>query len=123
MRTCRGLAVEFVVIGEDDGSGRDFGALRAKGETLGVKPEEGRESELILIDGLTTKEAADDFAGHGVGLGAVRDELRQVGYAIEVESRSGRGTKFTLRRAQGLIEAQFRCAGPDDGDRDRTFAT
>ena len=46
----------------------------------------GREWELIFIDGLSTKNSADEFAGRGVGLSAAREELGQVGYLIHVDS-------------------------------------
>ena len=84
---------------EDDGAGLDLEALRARAEALGVKIDAVRPSELIFVEGLSTKESADDFAGRGVGLGAVREELRQAGYRIEVDSRPGRGVTFTLRQA------------------------
>ncbi|HVJ89009.1 MAG TPA: GAF domain-containing protein, partial [Labilithrix sp.] len=81
---------------QDDGVGLNMGALRAKGEALGIKVDPGHEWELIFVEGLSTKEFVDDLAGHGAGLGAVRDELRDAGYFVEVETHAGRGTRFTL---------------------------
>ena len=51
---------------------------------------------LVFVAGLSTASATDEYSGRGVGMGAVREELAQAGYEVEIESESGRHTRITL---------------------------
>jgi two-component system chemotaxis sensor kinase CheA len=46
--------------------------------------------------GVSTREKANNLAGHGVGLDAVRRELDAVGYRIVIISERGQGTTVEL---------------------------
>jgi len=103
--TCKETAGGVVIVLTDDGAGFDEEALKARaGELkLGVVGAEPRASavELAFAAGVSTRGAPDDLAGHGVGLGAVREELRKVGYLVSMGSDRGKG-------ATALIEPVLR---------------
>ena len=50
--------------------------------------------EALFADGLSTRTEASEMSGRGVGLGALRQVVRELGGAVEVESEPGRGTTF-----------------------------
>jgi len=99
-----GLVVLRAVPGErgpviaitDDGRGMDRDAVRNRAVELGLDANMPA-ADLVLIHGLTTRDRAEDLAGRGVGLSAVRAELESAGYAVTLTSESGRGTIVTLR--------------------------
>lgn len=68
---------------EDDGRGLDEHALRAKGAELGLTERDA--ARLALERGLSTATVGT-LAGHGVGLGAVENDLASVGYAITLHN-------------------------------------
>jgi len=87
----------------DDGRGVDRDALIAAARERGRDTASIDPLELLFVDGLSTRESADELAGRGVGLSAVRAELARVGYSISVESTPGAGSLFRLeprRRAE-----------------------
>ena len=51
----------------------------------------------IFKDGITTKSVVTQFSGRGVGMGAVHDDCAKRGGLIELDSRSGKGTRFLFR--------------------------
>jgi predicted ATPase/GAF domain-containing protein/HPt (histidine-containing phosphotransfer) domain-containing protein len=102
---CAGSPEGPVVTVEDDGRGIDTAALRARAEALGIAAPAGGELDLVFASGLSTAERADDAAGRGVGLAAVREELARAGYAVAVRSRPGRGARFMLRPAMPVTPA------------------
>jgi two-component system, chemotaxis family, sensor kinase CheA len=88
---------------EDDGGGIDEQALLAKAVTTGkLKPDEMDELTreevlgLIFLPGLSTREAADDLSGRGVGMDIVKTNIGKLGGVIDVHSESGIGTKMTI---------------------------
>jgi two-component system chemotaxis sensor kinase CheA len=89
----------------DDGGGIALDAIRDKVLKKGLVPAEQiqalSESEvidLIFLPGLSTSAIISDVSGRGVGMDVVKrcivDELQGV---VEVDSRPGNGTRFTLR--------------------------
>ncbi|HWB73431.1 MAG TPA: HAMP domain-containing protein, partial [Nannocystaceae bacterium] len=80
----------------DDGGGVRIAALRKRATALGLAL---RDDELIFADGLSSREHADDLAGRGVGMSAVRHELEQIGYRIELVETGKFGTCFRIHRA------------------------
>jgi two-component sensor histidine kinase len=85
----------------DDGAGIDTAALRRRAIQLGrvseaesAKWEDERVLETIFMDGMSTRASADDLAGRGVGLAAVRAAVRQLGGDVAVGSVLGQGTTF-----------------------------
>jgi chemotaxis protein histidine kinase CheA len=83
---------------EDDGAGLDLRALVARAAELGTAVVPGEEWRLVFVAGLSTASATDEYSGRGVGMGAVRDELAQAGYEVEVDSEAGQQTRVTLKR-------------------------
>jgi chemotaxis protein histidine kinase CheA len=83
---------------EDDGGGVDLEAVARRARTLGLD-DTMPPVDLIFEKGLSTRGSSDGLAGRGVGLDAVRAFLLEVGYAIEVVTASGQGTKFILAPA------------------------
>lgn len=88
----------------DNGRGVDVEALKRKvletgvvdGKALSAIPGE-RMLELVFIDGISTRDEANEFSGRGIGLGAVKSEVERVGGAISVQSTAGEGTEFVIR--------------------------
>jgi two-component system chemotaxis sensor kinase CheA len=84
----------FVVEIQDDGRGIDWDRLQERAARLGVTWT-ARE-ELLFVDGLSTTECVTDISGRGVGLGALRDSVTQLGGTLEVETQLGQGTTFRM---------------------------
>lgn len=84
---------------EDDGGGLDRKKILARAEEL---DDAGAASiaELIFQAGFSTAGPQSTIAGRGVGLGAVREELLRAGYAIEVHTQAGTGTRFVISPAK-----------------------
>jgi two-component system, chemotaxis family, sensor kinase CheA len=83
----------------DDGGGLDDAKILAKARALGLEsraadPEQLRS--LIFLPGFSTAEEVSALAGRGVGLDVVAHAIHELGGTIEVESRLGQGTSFTL---------------------------
>jgi two-component system chemotaxis sensor kinase CheA len=79
----------------DDGRGIDWEAVRARAISFGM-PADSRPDliEALFADGLSTRSEASEVSGRGVGLGALRQVVRDLGGAVDVESEPGRGTTF-----------------------------
>lgn len=83
---------------EDDGAGLDAGALARRAEQLGLSAAPA--SELMFLNGVSTSPEVDSLSGNGIGMGAVRAALAEVGYCVSVSSEPGRGTRFVVGRAK-----------------------
>jgi len=90
----------FEIVVEDDGAGVDVDALTRRAMALGVGADVSNPCDLLFVSGISTTESADDLSGRGVGMAAVRDELRDVGYTVRVESWRDVGTKFIVTKAE-----------------------
>ena len=83
----------------DDGRGLDGDAIRAKAESLGIDVRNADPAQLhnlVFVSGLSTAERVTTLAGRGLGLDVAANVIHALGGTIEVESRKGRGTAFTL---------------------------
>jgi chemotaxis protein histidine kinase CheA len=99
LETPEGVSIEVA----DDGAGFDLEALRRKAKR---DAPTDRGIELAFLPGLSTRETPDELAGHGVGLGAVYDELREVGYSVDLASERGRGARILIHpRVRTVTEA------------------
>ena len=100
---------QLVLSVEDDGRGLDPERLRAVALSRALAPpgqiaalsREGLR-ELIFLPGFTTRDAAGEISGRGVGLDVVRRKMIELGGSAVVESEPGRWTRFTLRLPQSL---------------------
>jgi signal transduction histidine kinase/HAMP domain-containing protein len=84
-----------VVSIRDDGRGIDWEKIATVAEQRGL-PHETRADleEALFADGVTSRSDVTDVSGRGVGMGAVRALVRQLGGRIEIESQTGKGTAF-----------------------------
>ena len=102
---------EVVIEVTDDGAGLDRAAIRRRGEERGLlRPDavlaDAELDTLILEPGFSTASEVNRLAGRGVGMDVVASEVRQLGGALDIRSRPGEGTTFTLRLPQTLAVTQ-----------------
>jgi two-component system chemotaxis sensor kinase CheA len=88
---------------EDDGRGMDVEKLKALAQGRGLLTAEAaanlsdREAYLLAcLPGISTAKDVTELSGRGVGLDAVKRAVEDVGGKFEIDSRRGRGTRFTL---------------------------
>jgi two-component system chemotaxis sensor kinase CheA len=92
----------IVVQISDDGAGLDHERILAHARSIGIVPEAARLSEaeihnLIFQPGFSTADKVSELSGRGVGLDVVRRNVNALSGAIQLESRKGQGTTFTIR--------------------------
>ena len=81
----------------DDGAGVNWDKLKARAEDKGIILKEGQHpSELLFMDGLSSREQASEYSGRGVGMGAFRQTCRNMGGDISVNSELTKGTTFRI---------------------------
>ena len=83
----------------DDGRGLDEEAIRARAEALGLDVRTADAAQLhhlVFVPGLSTADRVTTLSGRGVGLDVAANVIHALGGTVEVESRRGRGTAFTL---------------------------
>ena len=95
---------------EDDGGGINYERVKQSAIERGLVSEETADRlterdlrEILFHPGFSTASAKTELAGRGVGLDVVRANLNALNGEIEIESTSGKGTKFTLKVPLTLI--------------------
>src|ERR1700722_6320489 len=93
---------EVLVRLTDDGGGMNLRAIRDKGVALGLVAAEQPLSDedamqLILEPGFSTAGLITQQAGRGVGMDVVATEIKRLGGALNMESKAGEGSSFTIR--------------------------
>jgi two-component system chemotaxis sensor kinase CheA len=94
---------ETVVIElEDDGRGVDIEKVMSRLRTLGLiehgdNPDAVRLLQAICLPGFSTREQADLGSGHGVGMTIVKSTVSGLAGTIAMDTRPGKGTRFTIR--------------------------
>lgn len=91
---------------EDDGKGIDVQGIKAKAVSLNWMQSNSQPSreellKLIFKQGFSTSMHVTPTSGRGVGLGAVRDEIKRVGGKLSVTTRNGKGTRFDITIPKG----------------------
>ena len=88
----------------DDGNGIDTEAVKAKAIERGVITAEAGEnmSEKEIIDllfnpGFSTAKVISDVSGRGVGLDVVKSKIEALSGEVEVKSKLGEGSTWTIR--------------------------
>jgi two-component system chemotaxis sensor kinase CheA len=88
----------------DDGRGVDGDRLVTKALANGVITAERAErltaaqkNALMFEAGLSTAQAVTAISGRGVGMDVVRANIERIGGLIEIESKLGKGVRFTIR--------------------------
>ncbi len=87
---------------EDDGGGinreRVLQVARNKGIVAqDITPTDEQIDQLIFAPGFSTAEAVSDISGRGVGMDVVLSNIKKIGGSVHVKSRTGQGTRMTLR--------------------------
>ncbi len=118
--TVEAEATEFVIRVQDDGSGIDLDAVRRRALERGLisEAEEVDPKRLIQFireSGFSTATSVTGLAGRGVGMDVVNSEIKQIGGSMEIETESGKGTRFTIRIPFSL--AVMQAIGVSIGDR------
>jgi HPt (histidine-containing phosphotransfer) domain-containing protein/anti-sigma regulatory factor (Ser/Thr protein kinase) len=94
---CERRGGHIVIAVEDDGAGIDCRKVAALAGRTDLTDEAALE--LIFVDGLSTADSVDALSGRGVGMGAVRADLRSQGYEVRIVSERHKGTRFELFRS------------------------
>lgn len=86
----------------DDGAGLNEDKILAKAIEKGLVNEGDALSpekihELVFLPGFSTAEVVTDVSGRGVGMDVVRKNINSLGGSVEVFSKRGEGSVFTIR--------------------------
>jgi two-component system chemotaxis sensor kinase CheA len=89
---------------QDDGRGIDGRKLVEKAIAAGTLTKADaaaltpREQQALIFEaGLSTAREVTSISGRGVGMDVVRSNVERIGGIVEVDSKSGTGTRMTLR--------------------------
>ncbi len=102
----QGKHIDFIVEGKD--TELDRSVIEEIGDPLlhlirnavdhGIETPEAQEAvQLIFAPGLSTAQELSDVSGRGVGLDVVRANVERINGSVEVQTRKGLGTTFTIR--------------------------
>ncbi|MEE9386866.1 MAG: chemotaxis protein CheA [Nannocystaceae bacterium] len=86
----------------DDGAGIDPAVILEKAVSRGLVPPHQDLSkeqvfQLLFEPGFSTASAVTDISGRGVGMDVVRRNVEAIRGRVEIKSRLGHGTTFTVR--------------------------
>jgi len=105
----------------DDGAGLNEERVLAKAIEQGLVPADAeldpsKIHELILLPGFSTAETITDVSGRGVGMDVVVKNIRSLGGTLEVWSKQGEGSKFTIRLplTLAILDGQTVAVGDED---------
>jgi len=87
---------------QDDGAGIPSPVIRDKAIRQGLMRPDDDLSEreilqFILQPGFSTAQQVTQISGRGVGMDVVASEIKQLGGSLDIDSRVGQGTTFTVR--------------------------
>jgi two-component system, chemotaxis family, sensor kinase CheA len=95
---------QIVIEISDDGRGLNVDKIKAKALAAGLASEaelaglaDNQAHQFIFRAGFSTAETVTSVSGRGVGLDVVRSNVEKIGGAIDLSSRSGFGSKFTIK--------------------------
>lgn len=93
-----------VITVEDDGAGISPDRIRASAVAKGLITEAAAAAmsdrdavQFIFAPGLSTARQVSEVSGRGVGMDIVRTHIEKLNGLIDVETRPGAGTKFTIQ--------------------------
>lgn len=87
------IDLNVVITIADDGRGIDADKIAAKAASKRITWTRN-VYDLIFEDAFSTCDNVSTLSGRGVGLSAVREEVRKLNGSIEIETRKGAGTTF-----------------------------
>lgn len=92
----------IAILISDDGAGLDLDKIRQKAISKGLIGEREELSErdmanLIFLPGFSTAEVVTDISGRGVGMDVVKKALNNLGGMVDITTRRGKGSTFTIR--------------------------
>ncbi|MEG6512951.1 chemotaxis protein CheA [Desulforamulus ruminis] len=95
----------IVITVKDDGKGIDVEHIRKKAVEMDFIDREAVERlsdrdvlQMIFKAGFSTKnDAVSDLSGRGVGMDVVRTAIEQINGTVELDTKLGEGTRFTIR--------------------------
>ena len=98
----------IVIHCQDDGAGLDLAAIRQTAEERGLitsdKPLEPDElARLILLPGFSTRSAATQTSGRGIGMDMVYTRLLEMKGSLRLQTDAGKGCLIELRLPVTLI--------------------
>ncbi len=101
----------IVISISDDGRGIDIDAVRKKAVDMGLISDDYSCSEseiinLIFHSGLSTSNIVSEISGRGVGMDAVKKDIKKIGGDISIFTEKDKGTeiKITLPLTLAIIE-------------------
>lgn len=100
---------QMIISMRDDGRGIDWERVRQK--AMGMQLPHATQADLInalFSDGLSTRDEVSAISGRGVGLGAVRQAVLDLGGSLEVESVPGHGAtwRFVFDENRAALSAK-----------------
>ena len=89
------------IVIRDDGAGLDRARIRAKAAEKGLIASDANLSEseidnLLFLPGFSTAASVTNLSGRGVGMDVARSSVVALGGRINISSRPGKGTTFTI---------------------------
>ena len=92
----------IAILISDDGHGLDLTKIRAKGIAKGLISEKDELTDreianLIFLPGFSTSDKVTDISGRGVGMDVVKKSLSSLGGMVDISTKLGQGTTFTIR--------------------------
>ena len=88
----------------DDGNGIDTEAVKGKAIERGIVTQEQADAmsqkeiiDLLFMPSFSMAKKITDISGRGVGLDVVKSNIEQLGGDVEVRTKLGVGTTFTVR--------------------------
>lgn len=94
---------EIWIIIKDDGKGINRAAIIKKAQSQGLldrEPESYSDQEIfsmIFLPSFSTAEKVSDISGRGVGMDVVKKNIDEIKGRIEIDSKIGKGTTFTIK--------------------------
>lgn len=92
----------LAILISDDGAGLDLPKIRQRAVSKGFIGEREVLSErdianLIFLPGVSTFDVVTDISGRGVGMDIVKKALSDLGGRMDITTREGMGSTFTIR--------------------------
>ncbi|MGL5648678.1 MAG: chemotaxis protein CheA [Clostridium sp.] len=83
----------------DDGAGINLDKIKKKAENMGISIKGMSIEEInniIFIQGFSTNDRVTEISGRGIGMDIVKTKVTSLGGSIELRSKEGIGSEFTI---------------------------